>query len=592
MKAANPQRFVQDGFSSLERGINSGVTPNLCGKTQASFAVNVQHRGGYATNRPRIKKHVVSYPSQEIENLFTNGVWQAAEFYDRFDGPSVFLVSQSGRQFTFEPAPTGYTTVVTEVTPPDGGNSAGRNIAWIVQAENNMVLQDGQAAPIILEGAGPARRSLMSTVVPEEVPIGLMMAYGLGRLKVVLPDARQYRIGDIAYGATGEIFFNETTAAANGGDWTVPFDGFINALRHVSVLDGQTTQGELTIGTSKGIASAKVGVGDRLTWKDIDFQRVALSSRGPTGQYSTITINGDIWFRGIDGIRSMSLSRQEFGSQFHLIPMSREMARVINNDNPAFFPNASMVFWNNRLMYTINGQQDNNGQVYFKGLAALDFDVISDLSNQTAPAWDGLWTGMQPFRIITGEFFGRDRCFIFVRNDVGAVELWEMDEWDPKTGANANDEDENGEIQIYSFFESRSMDFSGQFEEKLLAGGEVWVDALSGRVSFDVDWRPDQYPCWVNWTEFERCAKVSGCADTDIAADCETISNFTPQYRPRLGFGTPPDVCDPVTNRNFRKGFEFQVRFQWIGRARIRKMVLEGYREEEKSIAECAAGIQ
>lgn len=590
MKAEDP-RFVQDGFSSLERGINSGVTPNLCGKSQTSFAVNVQHRGGYATNRPRIKKHVVSYPSQEIENLFLNGVFQGAEFYNRFDGPSVFLVSQSGRQFTFEPAASGYTTVVTEVTPSSGGNSAGRNIAWIVQAENYMVLQDGQSPPIILLGAGPATRSLMSTVVPEQVPIGLMMSYGLGRLKVVLPDARQYRIGDISYGATGTIFFNETTSAANGGDWTVPFDGFINALRHASVLDGQTTQGELTIGTSSGVASAKVGVGDRLTWKDIDFQRVALASRGPTGQYSTINVNGDIWFRGVDGIRSMSLSRQEFGSQFHLIPMSREMARIIRLDNPAYFPNASMVFWNNRLLYTIDGAEDTNGQVYFKGLAALDFDVISDLSNQTSPAWDGLWTGMQPFRIITGEFYGRDRCFIFVRNAVGGLEFWEMDEWDQQTGANPNDEDDNGEIPIYSFMETRSFDFESQFEEKKLIGGEVWVDKLSGRVDFDVKFRPDQYPCWADWTNFQRCAKVSGCENTDIVADCETTATFNPQYRPRLGFGAPPDSCDGVTNRNFRKGYEYQVRFQWIGRARIRKMVVEGYRELEKSVAECAAGI-
>jgi hypothetical protein len=586
MKAEDPKRFVQDGFSSLERGINSGVTPNLCGKSQASFAVNTQHRGGYATNRPRIKKHALNFPSQEIENLFLNGVFQGAEFYNRFDGPSVFLVSESGRQFTFEPAITGYSTVITEVTPPDGGNSAGRNIAWMVQAENYMVLQDGQAVPIILLGAGPARRSTLNTnVLLPEVPIGREMAYGLGRLKVALPDSRQYVIGDIAYGATDVINFLENSHAAEGGAWTVPFEGFIAALRHTSVLDGQTTQGELTIGTSQGMASAKVGIGDRFTWKDIDFQRVALASRGPTGQYSTITVNWDIWFRGIDGIRSMSLSRQEFGSQFHLIPMSREMARIIRLDNPLYFPNASMVFWNNRLLYTIDGAEDPNGQVYFKGLAALDFDVISDLSNQTAPAWDGLWTGMQPFRIITGEFYGRDRCFIFVRNEAGGLEFWEMEE------DGADDEDEEGPIPIYSFIETRSFDFESQFEAKKLVTGEVWIDKLDGRVSFDVKYRPDQYPCWVDWTDFQRCAKTEGCLETDIITACPTVATYNEQYRPRLGFGVPADSCDPVTNRNFRVGYEFQVRFQWIGRARIRKMVVGAYRELEQALAPCAKDV-
>lgn len=583
--------FVQDGFTSLERGINSGAQPNLVGRNQVSFAVNCSFRGGYVTNRPGYVKLTLNYPNGDVQTVFETGIWQGAEIYDRFDGPTSICVSISGRLFLLVPDPSNYTVSIQEITistPASDPNPAANKIAWLSQWESYMIVQDGSSTPIIVPQSLVSRRSTLNTMAVPEVPVGSQMSYGLGR-GVVAQD-RQYVIGDIAYGATDVINFQENASAAEGGAYTIPVDGDITALRHTAVLDGQTTQGELTIGSPKGMASAKVGVSDRTTWKDIDFQRVATIPRGPTGQYSTINVNSDIFYRSTDGVRSLNLSRQEFGSEWKNVPLSREINRILRNDDPSFLENASMVFWNNRVLLTVNpAQNPNNGGIYFKGLAVLDMDIISDLNTKTTPAWDGLWTGLQPYRIINGEFLGRDRCFVFHNNATGGIEMWEIEE----TRVNDNDAAgaTSGEIPIYSFIESRTYDFSpesNEFELKKLETGEMWLNDLSGDVSFDVKFRPDEYPCWVDWHDFEECSKVSGCTTSDVLANCPTVETFNNQYRSRLGFGTPPDTKDDVNGRSFRFGYEFQVRLEWIGKAKIQKLILGAYRQTERTRVEPA----
>lgn len=575
--------FVQDGFTSLERGINSGVQPNLVGRNQVSFGVNCSFRGGYVTNRPGAIKLTLQYPNGDVQTVFETGIWQGAEIYDRFDGPTSILVSVSGRLFLLVPDAINYTVSIQEITistPSSDPNPAANKICWMVQAESYMIVQDGYSVPIIVPQSLVSRRSLMSTVSPPEVPIGSQMSYGLGRL--VVADGRQYVIGDIAYGATDVINFEENASAAEGGAYTVPFDGDITALRHTAVLDGQTTQGELVPGTPKGMASAKVGVSDRTTWKDIDFQRVATIPRGPTGQYSTVNVNSDIFFRSTDGVRSLNLSRQEFGSDWKNVPLSREINRILRNDDPSFLENASMAFWNNRVLVSVNpAQNPNNGGIYFQGIAVLDLDIISDLNTKTSPAWDGLWTGLQPYRIINGEFLGRDRCFVFHNNATGGIEMWEFEE------SRNDDHDDDGDIPIYSFLETRAYDFSptsNEFELKKLETGELWINEVSGDVSFDVKYRPDEYPCWVDWHDFEVCAKTDGCTTSDVDANCPTVETFNSQYRSRLGFGTPADTRDGVVGRSFRMGYEFQLRLQWIGKAKIQKMILGAYQQMERPL--------
>jgi len=46
------QQRISDGFITLERGIDAGKAPSMLPRNQASFAVNVTMRGGFAKTRP------------------------------------------------------------------------------------------------------------------------------------------------------------------------------------------------------------------------------------------------------------------------------------------------------------------------------------------------------------------------------------------------------------------------------------------------------------------------------------------------------------------------------------------------------------
>jgi hypothetical protein len=81
-----------------------------------------------------------------------------------------------------------------------------------------------------------------------------------------------------------------------------------------------------------------------------------------------------------------------------------------------------------------------------------------------------------------------------------------------------------------------------------LSNGEIWVDKLIGTVSFNIQYRPDQYPIWTPWRNWQVCQTV----DSPISQ---------PGFQPRMGLGEPsPRPFDQSTNRPMRNGFTFQTR--------------------------------
>ena len=91
---------------------------------------------------------------------------------------------------------------------------------------------------------------------------------------------------------------------------------------------------------------------------------------------------------------------------------------------------------------------------------------------------------------------------------------------------------------------------------KRLLDGEIQVDNLRGNVHFEILYKPDQWPCWVPWHQWDECSTNTG-------------DRNKPAFRPRMGFGVPsPSACDPYTNRVMREAYTFQV-----------KVIITGYCE-------------
>jgi len=96
-------------------------------------------------------------------------------------------------------------------------------------------------------------------------------------------------------------------------------------------------------------------------------------------------------------------------------------------------------------------------------------------------------------------------------------------------------------------------------------------------------YRPDNYPDWVKWREFE--GEFSTIGDPS-ALGVGGLPNARPGFIPRLSLGKPADDADTLqTNRKLRRGFNFQVKFVGSGHLVLDRFRLHSQKLFERSTA-------
>lgn len=560
-----PSLYVPDGFSALEAGVDSGRRPFFIGKNQVAFAGNCTFRDGLVKNRPPYNKITLSH-SDDSAAVFGNSRFQGLGVYDPDQGDDFLVIALDGRFFRISIGSVG---AVQEITPlqSDGvtldSNPSNRFKTWFVQGENYLTAQDGQSTPLIFNGATMRRAGL------NEIKTGTVGAYGMGRFWFGTPGGRGFRGYDLVGGPSGSpsvrrrdavLKDTENTFLNEGGDFSVPNNaGPISAMRFVSVLDTSTGQGPLLVLTTNSVFSVNAPV-DRTIWKDVTFpiQTISLVERGALSQDATVTVNGDVFYRSLDGLRSFIIAQRRF-RQWGNTPMSAEMGRVFDFDSKPLLELGSAVLFDNRYLSTCSPASSDHG-IYHRGLAVIDFDLISSMQQTFQPAWEGVWTGIKILQIVKATIQSEERCFAAVLNDDGGIEIWEI----LKEGIA-----DNGTTRIPSYVESRALDFKSQDQLKDLKGGFLRAMELYDTVDFTLKWKPDQYPAFLDWVSWSECATVRDCTP----AEC-IIKNLKPQFRPRMKFPEPPEGCDPITNRPYSHCYETQIRLGWTGAATIRSLAI------------------
>jgi hypothetical protein len=562
MAEFEPKR-ITDGFSTLERGCHEGKNPSLISANQVARSINTTCRGGYATCRPPYQKFTLRFTNSEQAAWFREHNIQGRYLYRSPLGKSFPVYSVGGRIFRVDVTRPNYTNVL-ELTPAGDANPSVRPHVWMEQAEQYLIIQDGQSKPLIYDGAVMRRSALGEPSY--EVPVGRAMAYGMGRLIVVRPHGRSYVIGDIVHGGTEVIQFTEDNYLNEGGDVTVPIEGEITSVKIQAQIDRSTGQGDLMVFTPDGAASARVGE-KREEWKNIQFQQVAMLGSGPVSHNSVALVNGDLFFRSEDGIRSVAMTRSEFQNSWSKTPLSREVNRTLSFDTPGLLDFADAAVFDNRLLMLCNQSPLPNG-CFHRGLVALDFDLISGMGEKLPPAYDGLWAGLNFTSILAGKFPSGPRCFVTHRNSDGENELWEL----LKDGTL-----DNGLNRIVWSIEGPMLLKQGSqpMSLKRLDGGDIGLEGIVGQVDVSVSFRPDGAECWVPWHAFNVCA---------TAPSCSTVCNggkLQPQYRTKKRFPQPPDTCEAGDNKPARLGYEFQPRITMTGKATINALRLHAIEQEE-----------
>jgi len=581
----SPQ-LARDLVSTVEQGMDSGRAPTLLKPEKLAYAENVTVRGGYAKNRPSFQPiplaNASGAPAWSLP-VFQTYMYQGCEIYNVSDTQQFLMVMAGGQLLEIDVT----ANTVNGITP-DAGLTSTAPMCWMCQADIYFVVQDGNLTPYIYQFGLPVRRAGAT-----EIPVGRQMAYGQGRLW--LAQGRQYVAGDIYGGPTSVVSFTENTYIAEATNFSVPLQsGNIVGMRFIEVGDTSTGQGELLIFARHAIWSVHTTIAPRTNWSTTPGMiTLALGNVGGTSQRNLTDVNSDMFFRSMDGVRSFRMARNVQlysqwgwgagqGGFWGYTPVSREMTRITSTDTLSLLDYCSSALFKNRLLTAAQPVYFSpNFPPYFSVIMALDFEVVSGMTDKIPPAWDGAWTGLQVLELKSGVFNGVERCFAFVRNPAsGWTELWELRDdlfYD------------NQDVPITSTVETRALDCQKPVNPKQIRTAKLYFSNVLGATNVSVHYRSDGYTNWIPWHNFE----ISSGSDTQAGVPpksvlCNiplcTVPGYCPSPEPGGGpaggywfaqsMPMPDTTCDPITRKLFRNGYYFQFQIQWKGPAKLEKFVL------------------
>lgn len=471
-------------------------------------------------------------------------------------------------------------------------NPAGNLFVDLFQAENYVIVLSGQESPIIFDGA-QARRAGIG-----ELPAGVFGIYLWGRIWIVLNDFKSTVAGDLVGDASGTsangyrdaiLKMTENSFLNEGGAFTMPSNsGPITGLAALATQDTSLGVGNLLVGTVNSVVSLNTPV-DRTTWKNLTYpiQTISLIDYGPLGPRSIVQVNGDIWYRSVDGIRSFIVARRAMGTWGNT-PMSREVNNIIKLDDESLLPYGSGVMFDNRLLMTVSPFRCANG-IAHRGLVCINYDLLSTLQGSQSPAWEGLISGVNILQILKGNVGNQERCFAFASTN-GVIEFWELNKtgyYDQYTTV-SNGHTSIARKAIQPTVDTRSYSFGNSAQRKRLYTCEIYLDELVDNVSITLKYRPDQYPGWATWTTVNFCANVTQCTvQTPGEFSCQVFKTQGAQYAARVMLTRPPELCNPISGKQFADGYEFQFRIEGSGHFRIRKFQPHAVIASDTTEGEC-----
>jgi hypothetical protein len=309
---------------------------------------------------------------------------------------------------------------------------------------------------------------------------------------------------------------------------------------------------------------------DRALWALVNYpiQSAALLGNGALSDWSAVNVNGDVWYRAQDGIRSYQVARRDFGTWTNTA-LSHEVSKGLDGDSRDLLRWSSGALFDGRLLTTCAPYSNYDYGTIHRGFVVLDFSPNSSLGDrESSPVWEGQWSGLPILQVVSAVFGGIERCFILALSADNEVELYEV------TRSGLFDDDGESEKLIQWQIEGPSMTWEDKGNSlKQLEFGDVFYDLIQDEVTFNVTYRPDQEPNYQPWHSWTSCA-VSQTCDSEVNPDtgcAPAPATLGPQYRVRHRLPVPADECDTITRKPYRRGYEFQPRLVITGPCRLQR---------------------
>lgn len=559
-----------------------GGNPDVCPPAYAHNAVNRFFREDYNRTRPVIRQIPIEFESDADRIWFEGANGQGAFFYNRYPsnlqpeliasvGGKIFAITIQGRQ--------ARARVIFD------GNSRNFMHAWFAQGFEWLFIQDGINPPVFYNGT-TARRS---DITKNEMPIGSVMAYIHGRMVVASSDGRNnIYVGDIVYGSNNTntndiLLFTDTEYWAEGGAFSIAANlGNINGLYAMPFLDVGTAQNELVAMCDNGFTSFDLS-GPRETWIDTQVQKISMIGQGLASSHGFAGLNGDVFYRRTDGIGSYRNARSEYLQNWSQTPISRAVDHWIKNDRSDLLQFIPMVSWQNMIFCGCSPMIEPPSNpcfgyhYYTRGFVVFDAQSMSTANRDGTPVWHGMWTGIRPWGMISGQIDTADRCFMFSYDRDQKNRLYEvtLEDGDDYYGTTPR--------KKYSRYDTASLgSVEGRtsfFQPKKLAGGMIELANIKNASSFTVSYRPDGSACYLPMD-----SGTPGC-------DCINIGDCSPNSQPAFARkyleSAKGDICIPGTPVAGNAFYHVQMRVEMEGSMEVARLNIEMELLESKKIAEC-----
>jgi hypothetical protein len=593
--------------SSKVTTLASTLNPNGLGRNQLAWLNNATVRNGGIRQRTGW---------QPLAKILAMGYWQGGYIYEPDSGLPYLICQVSGLIYKCELEPP-YTVTCLNALVPSLQNPASPTVAemaWFVQAENYLIIQAGDyytqpnlnvanvtqnaygqvlaiggaTLPLIWDGSTLRRSCGITNLAPavapavNEIPAATCMDYFGGH--VWYAQARQFSAGDMVGGPSGTaanhfrdsiLNVTENPLCFGGDGFSIPtYSGNIRALAHSANINAALGQGQFFIFTRKAVHSLSVPA-TRLDWINATSSNqpqlsVVQLVNGSVGDRCIVKINGDIFYQSFEpGIRSLIIATRYF-QQWGNTPISQNENRALESNDRSLMRFSSGIEFDNRMLQLVLPFVAADGvNTIHQAVLPLDFDVVSNLSGESAPVWEGAYNGLQFLQLFSGDFGGLPRAFATVISDVdGSINVWELTNYSRF---------ENGDNRVTWAAEFPAFTWETsklEFELKQLTGGECWVDNIVGTVEFDAFYRVDGDPCWRFWMHTQFCT-AKNCYEEEPVGVCYPPKDLRAGYKFSVVFPAPPPPgCDSMNVRPPTLGYQFQVKLVIKGWCRVRGLLL------------------
>ncbi len=577
MATPNSNIRISDGQFDFSSGVDSGRPTTIAGplnphgikRTQLCWLVNGTVRGGGVLTR-------TGY-APRIQGASWSGLFQGAYMYHPIDDSDPYaIVDIGGNTWKINLSDYSYINLSTtfgKFLP------ANQPLYHFVQAENYLVIQAGDliTKPLFWDGGSltESRGYISKGNNQNQIPPAGPMDYYMNRIWYAR--GRKYIAGDILGGTYSILSTTENPLALSGDGLSVPSQaGNIRMLAHTAELDTSLGQGRLLIGTPTAIYRCNVPV-TRDDWSDPNFnnaqplQTVAQLRYGPVSDRSAVVENGDLFYQTLEpAIRSLTYAIRYF-AQWGNTPISRNVNRALRFNDRSLLRYSSGIEFSNRLLQTVLPFQTPVG-VAHKGILPLDFDLISTLEEKLPPAWEGMLEGVDILQMIQGDFGGLQRAFAFVvSRTTGGIELWEITD---------SDRFDAGDRRIQMVIETPSFTWGDTMQLKELETMELWFDKMLGVVSIEAFWKPDSYPCWIFWRQWDQCT-AKDCDSDASESVCYPNQLFCEAFKATAVLPKPPTPCIKVSGRPANQAYQFQIKLVIKGWCRLRGLMVYALKRDK-----------